>query len=134
MGETKCLYTKYLYQANKLLRKAKAFDPVEICYKPLDLSSLQLEVYSDTSFSNLTDQSSQCGMISFIVDGNGARNIVEFYSKRIRRICRSTFASELLACNSALDYIMSYKSFFKSIGLDFSKITLFTDSKGLRII
>ena len=64
------------------------------------------DVYTDASYANLPDLASQRGTIAFMEDETERKNIVEFKSKRIKRVCRSTFSAELLACNAAVDYAL----------------------------
>ena len=130
LGETKSLQVKHCIQANKLLRKAKANDPIKIVCKKLE-GPLMMDVYSDASFGNLPNGGSQRGTITFIKDSEGRRNIVEFKSKRIKRVCRSTFAAELLACNGSLDLALYYKAMFKCFGFDLS-VTMITDSRSVK--
>ena len=130
LGETNSLTVKHCTLANKLLRKAKASDPAVIRCKRL-MNSLQLNVYTDASFANLRDMGSQRGCIGFIGDGN-TFNLLEYKSNKIKKICRSTFAAELLACNAAIDHALLYKSILDVFGLSITSLTICTDNKGLR--
>ena len=104
LGETKSLQIKHCLLANKLLRKAKANDPNKISCVKLN-GKLALNVYSDASNANLPDLGSQQGTRAFMEDETKRKNIVEFKSKRIERVCRSTFSAELLACNASVDWV-----------------------------
>ena len=59
------------------------------------------------------------------------RNVVEYKSKRIKRVCRSTFAAELLACNASVDLALYYRAMMKCFGLNIS-VMMLTDSRGVR--
>ena len=130
LGETKSLQVKHCIMANKLLRKAKANDPVKIVCKKLE-GQFILDVYSDASFGNLPNCGSQRGTISFIGDGGDRRNVVEYKSKRIKRVCRSTFAAELLACNASVDLALYYRAMMKCFGLNVS-VMMLTDSRSVK--
>jgi hypothetical protein len=130
LGETKSLQVKHCIQANKLLRKAKANDPTKILCKKLE-GPLMMDVYSDASFGNLPNGGSQRGTVTFIKDSEGRRNVVEFKSKRIKRVCRSTFAAELLACNGSIDIALYFRAMLKYFGFDPS-VTIITDSRSIK--
>ena len=87
LGETKSLQIKHCLLANKLLRKAKANDPNKITCVKLN-GKLALNMYSDASYANLPDLGSQQGTMAFMEDETKRKNIVEFKSKRIKRVCR----------------------------------------------
>ena len=131
LGETKSLMNKHCVMANKLLRKAKSCDPNKILCKKL-VGSLTLNVYTDASFANLRDMGSQRGSIGFISDSAERSNLLEYKSKKIKKVCRSTFAAELLACTAALDHTLSYKSIIEAFGLKVASIYIVTDNNGLR--
>ena len=90
-----------------------------------------MKVYTDASFSNLHDLGSQRGNIAFLEDMEGRRNLIEFKSKCIKRICRSTFSAELLACNAAVDHALCYRSIIKAFGCNKIDIDM-TDNKSLK--
>ena len=131
LGETKSLQLKHCTLANKLLRKAKANDPTKITCVKLK-GKLALNVYTDASYANLPDLASQRGTIAFMEDETERKNIVEFKSKRIKRVCRSTFSAELLACNAAVDYALCYRSVIKAFGIKDFEVTIITDSKSIK--
>ena len=131
LGETKSLQIKHCLLANKLLRKAKANDPNKITCVKLN-GKLALYVYSDASYANLPDLGSQQGTMAFMEDETKRKNIVEFKSKRIKRVCRSTFSAELLACNASVDYALCYRSVIKAFGIKDFEVNIITDSKSIK--
>ena len=131
LGETKSLEVKHCILANKLLRKAKGGDPNQILCKKL-VGDIVLEVYTDASFANLRDMGSQRGCIGFLRDKEGQMNLLEYKSNKIKKVCRSTFAAELMACNAAVDHTLSYRSILEAFGLKLSDIYVCTDNNGLR--
>lgn len=130
LGETKSLIVKHCVMANKLLRKAMSCDPNRILCKKL-VGPLTLNVYMDASFANLRDMGSQRGCICFITGAEQRSNLLEYKSKKTK-VCRSTFAAELLACTAALDHTLSYKSNVEAFGLKVMSIYICTDNNGLR--
>ena len=64
-------------------------------------------------------------------DGEGRQNVVEYKSKRIKRVCRSTFGAELLACNASVDLALYYREMVKCFGLDVS-ILMHIDSRSVK--
>ena len=96
--------------ANKLLRKNQSYKPHFIVCVPISTKSLVIETYSDASYANRDDLSSQFGYINFISDGKHS-NVLGWKSGKLKRICRSTFASKLLACANAVDASLYFKFF-----------------------
>ena len=131
LGETKSLEVKQCVLANKLLRKAKSADPGLIRCKRL-VGDLTLKVFTDASFANLRDMGSQRGCIGFLMDSEEKMNLLEYKSNKIKKVCRSTFAAELLACNAAVDHTLSYRSVLQAFGLKISDVYVCTDNNGLR--
>ena len=93
---------------------------------------LALNVYSDASYANLPDLGSQQGTMAFMEDETKRKNIVEFKSKRIKRVCRSTFSAELLACNASVNYALCYRSVIKAFGIKDFEVNIITDSKSIK--
>ena len=69
--------------------------------------------------------------MTFTKDGEGAGNIIEYKSKRIKRVCRSTFAAELLACNASVDLALYYRAMLKCFGFKPS-VMMFTDGRSVK--
>ena len=136
LANSKNLLVKHCILANKTLRKAKASDPVKI--QCVDLSSdanncnsFKLNVYSDASFANLPDLGSQRGSMAFIENLDGKRNLIDFTSRRIKRVCRSTFAAELLGCNAAVDLAIYYREIIRNFKIKLLT-TIISDSRSVK--
>ena len=56
-----------------------------------------LECYTDASFANLSDGSSQGGFVIFLGSSEGSRCPLYWESRKIRRVVKSTLAAETLA-------------------------------------
>ena len=101
----------------------------------LDIESLQLLVFTDASFANNKDLSSQIGYLIVLSDGQKA-NILHWSSIKCKRVTRSVLASELyamahgydisVAIKSTLDLILQHHRSGRPIPL-----VLCTDSKSL---
>lgn len=131
LGHVKDLTLKDCVMANKLLRKAKGCEPFHVSNLSLNMDDLHLVVYCDASFGNLRDNGSQAGYVSFLVDSKNM-NVLEYKSRRIKRICRSTFGAELLSCNEAVDQILYIRDFLCELGLVDLKVKIFSDNKSLK--
>ena len=121
-----------LIDANKALREMKN-NKLQIKFPKLQLSSLKIAVYSDASYGNLNDGSSQGGYIVFICDKCGNCAPVSWASKKLKRVVRSTLAAETLAAIEALDsayLVAKLLSEFLS-EKNTREIDIFTDNKSL---
>ena len=123
----------HLLRAIKVIRKAQS-DRVSIKFPMLDLSSCSVVIYSDASYGNLPDGSSQGGYIVFLCDEKGVCVPITWSSTKIRRIVRSTLAAECLALQDAADTGILISSLFSEL-LDSEShpmnIICKTDSMGL---
>jgi hypothetical protein len=69
----------------------------------LDHKSLQLVVFTDASFANNKDLSSQIGYIVVLADAANRANIIHWSSTKCKRVTRSVLASELYAMTAGFD-------------------------------
>jgi hypothetical protein len=76
----------------------------------LEKESLQLMVFTDASFANNKDLSSQIGYILVLADGSGRANILHWSSTKCKRVTRSVLASELYGMAHGFDMGVSVKS------------------------
>ena len=89
--------------ANKLLRKVKE-QPLRINFPNLsDLGNIQLICFSDASLANLPSGRSSGGYIVFTATPDGACCPIIQKSHTLKRVVRSTLASETSAMIDALD-------------------------------
>ena len=84
-----------LMKANKVIKKAK-MNKVFLHYPVLDLNNLYVRCYTDASWKNLPDGGSQGGVYVEVTDGQLSAP-VEWQSKRLRRVPKSTLAAETIA-------------------------------------
>ena len=90
---------------NKIIRKVQA---EQVCLNFHDLGEdVELLLFSDASYGNLVNDGSQGGYVIFLKGKNGQVNPVTWQSKKIRRMARSTLASETLALVDGMDCVIS---------------------------
>ena len=100
-------------------------------YVRLDRDSLKLIVFTDSSFANNKDYTSQIGYVIVLADKNDNANILHWSSTKCRRITRSVLASELYAMSNGYDMAISVKTTIElTLGLKLPLIVC-TDSKSL---
>ena len=92
-----------IINANKTIKKVKC-NNLYLRYPVLvDTDKYILKVYSDSSFNNLPNGGSQGGFIIFLCDTKDNAAPIQWQSKRIRRVAKSTLAAECLALEDAVD-------------------------------
>ncbi|RAL67593.1 hypothetical protein DID88_008346 [Monilinia fructigena] len=104
-----------------------------LTFVPLDMDSIQLVVFTDASFANNTDLSSQIGYVICLMDKHNNANIIHWTSIKCKRITRSVLASELYALVLGFDVGAAIKGTVNAI-LKLKKpipLILCTDSKSL---
>lgn len=120
---------------NKLIKRLKDNPDVKITFRPLDLSSIKLKVYSDAAFNNLPNLGSQCGFIIFITDESGTKthNPVTWKSLKIDRVCQSARGAETLGLAKAVDHAIFVQGTLQEVlGKDKTiPIECYIDSKAL---
>ena len=81
----------------------------------LDLDSLQILAFTDSSFANNKDCTSQIGYVVVLADASGNANILHWQSIKCRRVTRSVLASELYALSHGFDTASTIKSTLSQI-------------------
>ena len=105
-------------------------------YVQLDQNSLQLVVFTDASYANNRDLSSQIGFVICIADSTGKANIIYWSSFKCKRVTRSVLAVELYGKSHGFGTGAVVKAtLIKMLGSSRSKheipLILCTDSKSL---
>ena len=97
----------------------------------LEKESLRLIVFTDASFANNKDLSSQIGYVLVLADGTGHANIIHWSSTKCKRVTRSVLASELYGMAHGFDMGASVKSTVdRALEMDLPLVVC-TDSKSL---
>jgi hypothetical protein len=102
-----------------------------IRFAKLDKNTLQILVFSDASFANNRDLSSQMGYIIVLADSTNTANIIHWSSTKCRRVTRSVLASELYGMAHGFDMGAAIKSTLDKILSASLPLVLCTDSKSL---
>jgi len=97
----------------------------------LDIKTLQLLVFTDASFANNKDLSSQIGYVIVLADATKKANIVHWSSVKCKRVTRSVLASELYGTTHGFDISLAIKSTVDKILQINLPLVLCTDSKSL---
>jgi hypothetical protein len=97
----------------------------------LDTNSLQLLVFTDASFANNKDLSSQIGYVIVLTDATRKANILHWSSVKCKRVTRSVLASELYGMAHGFDISTAIKSTIDKILQIDLPLVLCTDSKSL---
>ena len=87
---------------NKTIKFVKS-SPGYITIPKLDMSSLAIAAYSDSSFNNLPNGNSQGAFVVFLTDTHNKSCPVSWSSNKVKRVVRSTLAAETLAFTEAAD-------------------------------
>jgi hypothetical protein len=97
----------------------------------LEKESLRLLVFTDASFANNKDLSSQIGYVLVLADDAGRANILHWSSTKCKRVTRSVLASELYGMVHGFDMGASVKSTVdKALRIELPLVVC-TDSKSL---
>ena len=117
-GERQTVQT--LMKANALLKKFKQHDDFSLTFQPMDLNHAGIMVISDASLGNVMKSGgaegevlekvySQSAYFIIVADRDlmagrtGQFAVLDARSHRLPRVCRSTFAAELLGTEEGLD-------------------------------
>ena len=118
-------------QYKKTVRDVKNND-YKIMMKKLDMRSLELTVFSDASFGNLSGGASQLGYMIFLSDKNGNAVPIVWASKKSKRVARSTLTAETLAAVEAVEAaVMCRKVLEDVLNKALPPIKLMVDNKSL---
>ena len=89
-------------------------------------------IFTDASFANNKDLSSQIGYVIVLIDGNNDANIIHWSSIKCKRVTRSVLASELYGLAHGFDIGAAIRTTIQNIlQLKQLPLVLCTDSKSL---
>jgi hypothetical protein len=100
-------------------------------YIKLDITTLQLLAFTDTSFTNNKDLLSQIGYILVLADAINKANIIHWSSTKCKRVTRSVLALELYRMAHGFDIGAAIKSTVDKILNINLPLIMCTDSKSL---
>jgi hypothetical protein len=97
----------------------------------LEKESLKLLIFTDASFANNKDLSSQIGYVLVLADASGNANILHWSSVKCKRVTRSVLASELYGMVHGFDMGAPIKATLEKILKIDLPLVLCTDSRSL---
>jgi hypothetical protein len=97
----------------------------------LDINTLKWVVFTDASFANLNDNTSQIGFVVTLADKYDNANIVHWSSIKCKRVTRSVLASELYGITHGFDIGVVLKSTLEAVLDQAIPLVICTDSKSL---
>ena len=100
-------------------------------FVPLDSTTLKLVVFTDASFANNQDYSSQIGYVIVLADAGNRANIIHWSSIKCKRVTRSVLASELYSMAHGFDAGAVIKSTTENIMNISLPMIICTDSRSL---
>jgi hypothetical protein len=103
----------------------------KLLFQNLDINPVRIVAYSDASFANSADLSSQLGFATFLSDASRKCNVINYRSYKSRRVTRSVLGGEILAFADAFDCAYTFrKDIEKMLGRQVP-LSVLTDSKSL---
>jgi len=121
--DTKALSKRLNWQIENATRGLK--------FVKLDINTLKLLAFTDASFANNKDLSSQIGYVLVLSDGSNKANIIHWSSIKCKRVTRSVLASELYGMTHGFDIGTAIKSTLDKVLQVNIPLVLCTDSKSL---
>jgi hypothetical protein len=121
--DTKALNKRLSWQIENVTRGLK--------FVKLDINTLQLLTFIDTSFANNKDLSSQIGYMLILSDGSNKANIIHWSLIKCKRVTRSVLASELYGIIHRFDIGTVIKSTLDKVLQVSVPLVLCTNSKSL---
>ena len=121
-----------LVRARKVIQHLKESES-KIFFPKLDISSLELLVYTDASFANVSNGlGSVGGQLIFLKDKFENLSLIEWQANKVRRIVRSTLAAEALSLVDGLEYAMYLRTVIAELtgkSVSSIKIKAITDNR-----
>ena len=104
-----------LVRARKVVKNINP-EECRLFFPKLTGKHLELLVYTDASFGNLDNGAgSMGGHIVFLKDSNNKCAVLDWKSKKVKRVVRSTLAAEALALGDGLETALFEKEVFKEL-------------------
>jgi hypothetical protein len=116
---------------NRVLTYLKKNPSMPLRYPKLQKESLTLQVFSDASFANSRDGTSQLGYVVFMMDKDKNCQLILWSSHKSKRVTRSVVGAETMALADAFDAAYSLKHDLQAMLGHEVPITIYTDSLSL---
>lgn len=121
----------YIKLHNKVIQNIKESLREGLEMQQLEKETLQLGVFSNESFANNRDLSSELIYIVLLCDMSGRAKLLHYSSHRRRRVDRSALGREIYAFADAFDYASGMKHDVEMILNNRVLLQICTDSKKL---
>jgi hypothetical protein len=131
LAQTSTIAGNDVRHLNTILRYVQRSWNSALHIRPLDPNTLRLVAFSDSSYANNSDLSSQLGYLCVLADGTDACNVIHYTSYKSRRVARSVLGGELHAFVDAFDYAYLLKRDLELILNTTISVQILTDSKSL---
>ena len=116
---------------NKYIKTCIQSKDQKLNFVKLEIETLTISVFVDAAFANNTDNSSQLGFLTVLMDQHYFCNIVHYRTCKCKRVTRSVLASELYAMVLGFDQSYVIKQTIESFLGRKIPLHVFTDSKSL---
>lgn len=103
--------------------------PQTLEFPSLDLKIVEVRAYADAGFSNNRDLSSQLGFTIYLTDHTNTGAMVQWSSRKSKRVTRSTMAAEVFALGQAFDHRQAIRELVSEIMGHRVPLQVFTDSQ-----
>ena len=122
-----------LLNTNKLIRRVKHENTVLKFPRFNNVSNLSIFCFTDASFNNNVDGSTQGGYLVFLVDNNTMDSaLIAWQSRKLKRVARSTLMAETFACIEGIDCsLLCAKILGDLTNVDNVKVYCYTDNSSL---
>jgi hypothetical protein len=127
-SEKFCQYS--VIELNEVIRAVRG-ERLDLVYPRLDLPTLRLTVYTDSSYANCEDLSSQIGFLIMLTDVSGKCAVLDYASKKSRRVVRSILGGEMMAFAEGFDRAFTVHHELSAMLSQRIPISMLTDSEGL---
>lgn len=118
-------------ELNQGIKTIKRSLTTHMKFSDFDKSTTHICVYADAAFATNNDPLSQIGFVIFLCDTKNTCHILDFSSKKSKKIVRSILAEEVCAFMDAFDVSFMISSDVSNLlGMTIT-VFLFTDSKQL---
>lgn len=127
----KTFEAKHINLANGVVRRVKENVQRGIMHHQLDLERLRMVVFTDSSFANNRDSTTQLGFMILLTDGTGRANLLHFSSYKSKRIVRSVLGGETYAFADGFDAAYMLRYDLERMLMRRIPMTMLTDSESL---
>lgn len=119
---------RHIEQLNKIISHVHKHPARGLLQQKLDMATLHLRMYADSSFADNEDLSTQLGYIVLICDASNKCNVLHFSSHKSRRVVRSVMGGEAYAMANGMDFTLTLRHDLESMLGNSLAVKMFTDS------